>query len=233
MIPAMAATRTTAIEAIAEIPDGATIMVGGFGLVGAPLSLIDALVEHSTATNLTIISNNTGEAGRGLGLLLRQGRIRKAIASFFTSNPEAVEAAMSGAIEYELLPQGTLAEAIRAGGAGIGGFYTPVGAGTELGKGHEERLIDGVPHILQAPLRADVSLVYATWGDELGNLRYRRTAQNFNPAMASAGALTIAEVAEIRPVGGFEPEDVHTPHLYVDRLVERTLSLADVQGANA
>jgi 3-oxoacid CoA-transferase subunit A/3-oxoadipate CoA-transferase alpha subunit len=221
MIPAMAATRTTAIEAIAEIPDGATIMVGGFGLVGAPLSLIDALVEHSTATDLTIISNNTGEAGRGLGLLLRQGRIKKAIASFFTSNPEAVEAAMTGAIEYELLPQG------------IGGFYTPVGAGTELGKGHEERLIDGVPHILQAPLRADVSLVYATWGDELGNLRYRRTAQNFNPAMASAGALTIAEVAEIRPVGGFEPEDVHTPHLYVDRLVERTLSLADVQGANA
>ena len=233
MIPAMAATRTTAIEAIAEIPDGATIMVGGFGLVGAPLSLIDALVEHSTATNLTIISNNTGEAGRGLGLLLRQGRIKKAIASFFTSNPEAVEAAMSGAIEYELLPQGTLAEAIRAGGAGIGGFYTPVGARTDLAEGHEERIIDGVPHILQAPLRADVSLVYATWGDELGNLRYRRTAQNFNPAMASAGALTTAEVAELRPVGGFEPEDIHTPHLYVDRLVQRTLSLADVQGADA
>ena len=175
----MAATRSTAIEAIAEIPDGATIMVGGFGLVGAPLTLIDALVEHSTATDLTIISNNTGEAGRGLGLLLRQGRIKKAIASFFTSNPEAVEAAMTGAIEYELLPQGTLAEAIRAGGAGIAGFYTPVGARTELAKGHEERVIDGVPHILQAPLRADVSLVYATWGDELGNLRYRRTAQNW------------------------------------------------------
>lgn len=231
MIPAMAATSTTAIEAIAEIPDGATIMVGGFGLVGAPLTLIDALVEHSTATELTIISNNTGEAGRGLGLLLRQGRIRKAIASFFTSNPEAVEAAMTGAIEYELLPQGTLAEAIRAGGAGIGGFYTPVGAGTELAAGHEERLIDGVPHILQSPLHADVSLVYATWGDELGNLRYRRTAQNFNPAMATAAALTIAEVAELLPVDAIAPEDIHTPHLYVDRIVPRELSLADVQGA--
>jgi 3-oxoacid CoA-transferase A subunit len=126
-----------------------------------------------------------------------------------------------------------LAEKLRAGGAGIGGFYTPVGARTELAKGHEERVIDGVPHILQSPLRADVSLVYATWGDELGNLRYRRTAQNFNPAMASAGVLTIAEVAEIRPVDGFAPEDVHTPHLYVNRLVQSTLSLADVQGAGA
>jgi 3-oxoacid CoA-transferase subunit A/3-oxoadipate CoA-transferase alpha subunit len=229
----MAAQQLSAEQAIAEVKDGDTLMVGGFGLVGAPLTLINALVEHSTATDLTIISNNTGEAGRGLGLLLRQGRIKKAIASFFTSNPEAVEAAMSGAIEYELLPQGTLAEAIRAGGAGIGGFYTPVGARTELAEGHEERVIDGVPHILQSPLRADVSLVYATWGDELGNLRYRRTAQNFNPAMASAGALTIAEVAEIRPVDGFAPEDVHTPHLYVNRLVQSTLSLADVQGAGA
>ncbi len=227
----MAATPTTAAEAVAEIPDGATIMVGGFGLVGAPLTLIDALVHGSTATDLTIISNNVGERGRGLGLLLRQGRVRKAVASFFTSNPEAVEAAMSGAIEYELLPQGTLAEAIRAGGAGIRGFYTPVGAGTELAGDREERVIDGVPCVLMEPLRADVALVRAEWADALGNLRYRLTARNFNPAMAAAGRLTIAEAVEILPVGGIEPESVHTPHLHVDRLVPAELSIADLAEA--
>lgn len=229
----MAAKSTTISEAIAEIRDGDTIMVGGFGLVGAPLTLIDALVEQSTATELTIISNNVGEPGRGLGLLLRQGRIRKAIASFFTSNPEAVEAAASGALQYELIPQGTLAEAIRAGGAGIRGFYTPVGAGTELAAGREQREIDGILCVLQPPIHADVALIYATWGDALGNLRYRRTAQNFNPAMASAAALTIAEVAELLPIGGIDPETIHTPHLYVDRLVPSTLRLADLQGAGA
>ncbi len=233
MIPAMAATRTTAAEAVREIPDGATIMVGGFGLVGAPLTLIDALVHGSEARDLTIISNNIGEPGRGLGLLLRQGRIRKAIASFFTSNPEAVEAAMTGAIEFELLPQGTLAEAIRAGGAGIRGFYTPVGAGTELAGGREERVIDGVPCVLMEPLRADVALVRAEWADELGNIRYRLGAQNFNPAMASAATLTIAEAVEVLPVGGIEPEEIHTPHLFVDRLVDAELSIADVQGDGA
>ncbi len=233
MMPAMAATQTTAIEAVRAIKDGDTIMVGGFGLVGAPLTLIDALVEHSEATDLTIISNNVGEAGRGLGLLLRQGRIRKAIASYFTSNPEAVEAAMAGTLEYELIPQGSLAEAIRAGGAGIAGFFTPVGAGTQLAEGREQRTIDGVPHLLQPAIHADVALVYATWADELGNLRYRRTAQNFNPAMASAATLTIAEVADIAPVGDLAPENIHTPHLYVDRLVPATLRLADVQGAGS
>ena len=176
-------------EAVARIRDGDVIMVGGFGLVGAPLTLIDALVETSTARDLTIVSNNVGEAGRGLGKLLRQGRIRKAIASYFTSNPEAVAAAQAGELEYELLPQGTLAEAIRAGGAGLGGFYTPVGAGTDLAAGKEERLIDGVPHVLERPLRADVALVYAARGDELGNLWYRRTARNFNTAMVTAAAL--------------------------------------------
>jgi len=229
----MAATRTTAAEAIREIPDGATIMVGGFGLVGAPLTLIDALVHQSQARDLTIISNNVGEAGRGLGLLLRQGRIRKAVASFFTSNPEAVEAAMSGAIAYELLPQGTLAEAIRAGGAGIRGFYTPVGAGTELAGGREERVIDGVPCVLMEPIRADVALVHAEWADALGNLRYRLTAQNFNPAMATAADLTIAEAVEVLPAGGLEPESVHTPHLFVDRLVDAELTIADAQGDGA
>src|SRR4051812_30096693 len=153
-------------EAVARIRDGDVIMVGGFGLVGAPLTLIDALVETSTARDLTIVSNNVGEAGRGLGKLLREGRIRKAIASYFTSNPEAVAAAQAGELDYELLPQGTLAEAIRAGGAGLGGFYTPVGAGTELAAGKEERLIDGVAHVLERPLRANVALVYAARGDE-------------------------------------------------------------------
>jgi 3-oxoacid CoA-transferase subunit A/3-oxoadipate CoA-transferase alpha subunit len=210
----------SAEEAVSGIRDGDTIMVGGFGLVGAPLTLLDALAETSNATGLTVVSNNVGEPGRGLGVLLRQGRIRKAIASYFTSNPEAVAAANVGELEYELLPQGTFAEAIRAGGAGLGGFYTPVGAGTLLAEGKEERRIDGVPHVLERPLRADVALVYAARADALGNLWYRKTARNFNPLIATAAALVIAEAGEIGPVGSIEPEAVVTPHLYVDLLVE-------------
>lgn len=206
-------------EAVRQVRSGDTVMVGGFGLVGAPLALIDALVEHSDATDLTIVSNNIGEAGKGLGKLLRQGRIRRGISSYFTSNPEAVAAVNEGRLEATLLPQGTFAEAIRAGGAGIGGFFTPVGAGTLLAEGKEERVLDGVPHVLEQPLRADVALVYAARADELGNLWYRRTARNFNPLMATAATLTIAEAAEIGPVGSLEPEAVMTPHLYVDLLV--------------
>lgn len=211
----------SAAEAVALIRTGDTVMVGGFGLVGAPLTLIDALVEESDATDLTIVSNNIGEPGKGLGKLLRQGRIRCGIASFFTSNPEAVAAVNAGQLEAKLLPQGTFAEAIRAGGAGIGGFYVPVGAGTLLAEGKETRLIDEVPHVLEWPLRADVALVYAARADELGNLWYRRTARNFNPLMATAAAITVAEAGEILPVGGLEAESVMTPHLYVDRLVAR------------
>ena len=211
----------SAEEAVGRIRTGGTVMVGGFGLVGAPLTLLDALVEASDASDLTIISNNVGEPGRGLGLLLRQGRIRKAISSYFTSNPEAVAAVNAGELEYELLPQGTFAEAIRAGGAGLGGFYTPVAAGTLLAEGKEERVLDGVPHVLERPLRADVALVYAARADALGNLWYRKTARNFNPLMATAAALVIAEAGEIVPVGGIEPESVVTPHLFVDLLVER------------
>ena len=210
------------MEAVSRIGDGDTVLVGGFGLVGAPLTLIEALVETSGARDLTIVSNNIGEPGRGLGLLLRQGRIRRGISSFFTSNPEAVEAVNAGRIEATLLPQGTFAEAIRAGGAGLGGFYTPVGAGTLLAEGKEERLIDGVPHVLERPIRGDVALVYAARGDELGNLWYRKTARNFNPLMATAAELTIAEVGELVPAGGLEPESVHTPHLFVDLLVVRS-----------
>ena len=209
----------SAEQAVSRIRSGDTVMVGGFGLVGAPLTLIDALVEHSDATDLTIVSNNIGEPGRGLGNLLRQGRIRRGISSYFTSNPEAVAAVNSGEIEATLVPQGTFAEAIRAGGAGIGGFYTPVAAGTLLAEGKEERIIDGVPQILEQPIRADVALVYAARADTLGNLWYRRTARNFNAVMATAATVTIAEAGEIVPVGVLEPESIVTPHLYVDHLV--------------
>ena len=211
----------SALEAIARVQGGQTVMVGGFGLVGAPLTLIDALVDHSDAADLTIVSNNIGEPGRGLGKLLRQGRIRRGIGSYFTSNPEAVAAVNSGQIEATLMPQGTFAEAIRAGGAGIGGFYTPVAAGTLLAEGKESRVIDGVPHVLEWPLHADVALVYADRGDELGNLWYRRTARNFNPVMATAAAVTIAEVGSLVEPGTIEPEAVATPHVYVDCLVLR------------
>jgi 3-oxoacid CoA-transferase A subunit len=210
----------SAEEAVARVRDGDTVMVGGFGLVGAPLTLIDALVEVSDARDLTVISNNVGEEGRGLGMLLRQGRIRKAIASYFTSNPEAVQAVNAGWLDHRLLPQGTFAEAIRAGGAGLGGFYTPVAAGTLLADGKEERVIDGIQYVLERPLRANVALVYAARADTLGNLWYRKTARNFNPAMATAADLVIAEAGEIGPPGSIDGEAVVTPHLYVDLLVE-------------
>jgi 3-oxoacid CoA-transferase A subunit len=211
----------SAEEAVTHVKSGDTVMVGGFGLVGAPLTLIDALAEHSDATDLTVVSNNIGEPGRGLGKLLRQGRIRRGISSFFTSNPEAVAAVNAGDISATLVPQGTFAEAIRAGGAGIGGFFTPVAAGTALADGKEEREIDGVLHVLEEPIRADVALVYAARADTLGNLWYRHTARNFNPMMATAATVTIAEAGEIVEVGELDPEAVVTPHLYVDFLVAR------------
>ncbi len=215
----LAALGDEAPEVVSAIRSGDTVMVGGFGLVGAPLTLIDALVESSDADELTIVSNNIGEPGRGLGKLLRQGRIRRGISSYFTSNPEAVAAVNAGEIEATLVPQGTFAEAIRAAGAGIAGFLTPVGAGTLLAEGKEEHIVDGVPHVLERPIHADVALVYAARGDELGNLWYRRTARNFNPLMATAARVTIAEVGEIVSAGELEPESIHTPHLYVDELV--------------
>jgi 3-oxoacid CoA-transferase subunit A len=216
----MTVSRLSAAEdAIRHVRSGDTIMVGGFGLVGAPMSLLDALVHRSEATDLTIISNNIGEPGKGLGMLLRQGRIRRGISSYFTSNPEAVAAVNAGLIEATLLPQGTFAEAIRAGGAGIAAFFTPVGAGTLLAEGKEERDFDGVPHVLEAAIRADVALVYAARADTLGNLWYRRTARNFNPLMATAATVTIAEAGVVVPVGDIKPESVMTPHLYIDELV--------------
>lgn len=205
-------------DALSDVKSGQTIMVGGFGLIGAPLTLIDGLTRKDVG-GLTIVSNNLGEAGEGLGILLRQQKIRKAIGSYFTSNREVGEAFKQGEIDLQLLPQGTLAEAIRAGGAGIGGFYTKTGVGTELAKGKEEREIDGVPYLLEKALRADVAIIRAHKADTLGNLIYYKTARNFNPLMATAANLVIAEVDEIVAPGELSPEEIVTPHLFVDRLL--------------
>jgi 3-oxoacid CoA-transferase len=202
----------------ALVPSGSTIMVGGFGLVGAPLHLLEALAG-ADARDLTAISNNLGEPGLALGKLLRNGQIRHAIGSYFTSNPEVVRAVQDGRVTAELLPQGTLVEAIRAGGAGLGGFFTPTAAGTTLAGARETRVIDGVPHIFQPALRADVALIKADRADTLGNLAYRMTARNFNPLMATAARRVIAEVETIVPAGALPPEEIVTPHLYVDYVV--------------
>jgi 3-oxoacid CoA-transferase A subunit len=208
-----------ASDAAALVRRGDTLMVGGFGLVGKPLGLVEALLGNADATDLTVISNNLGQPGRGLGCLLREGRVRKAVGSFFTSNPDAVAAHAAGTLEVELLPQGTMAEAIRAGGAGVGAFYVRTGVGTRLAQGREVRDINGVPHLLQHALQADVSFIRARTADALGNLVYDKTARNFNPDMATAGRIVVAEVDEIVAVGELGPEAVVTPHVVVDHLV--------------
>jgi 3-oxoacid CoA-transferase A subunit len=207
-------------DAIARIRDGMCIMVGGFGLVGAPLELIDELYRQGQK-DLTVISNNVGEPGKGLSRLLEAGRIRKAIGSYFTSNPVVGEHVLAGKLEVELMPQGTFVEAIRAGGAGIGGFYTRASAGTLLAEGKETRVIGGQTYVLEYALTADVALIRAHKADRLGNLVYRKTARNFNPVMATAAKLVIAEVDEIVEVGQMDPEVIVTPHLYVDIIVQR------------
>ena len=208
-----------ASDAAGLVRRGDTLMVGGFGLVGKPLGLVEALLGNADATDLTVISNNLGEPGRGLGRLLQEGRVRKAVGSFFTSNPDAVAAHAAGTLEVELLPQGTMAEAIRAGGAGVGAFYVRTGVGTQLARGREVHNINGVPHLLQHALQADVSLIRARTADALGNLVYDKTARNFNPDMATAGRIVIAEVDEIVAVGRLDPEAVVTPHVLIDHLV--------------
>ncbi|MEI2702272.1 MAG: CoA transferase subunit A [Baekduia sp.] len=216
----------SAQQATGLVRPGDTVMVGGFGLVGAPLSLIAALVE-SEVDGLTIISNNLGEPGRGLGRLLQAGKVGKAVGSFFTSNPDVIDSHEAGRLEVELIPQGTMAEAIRAGGAGIPAFYTPTGAGTMLAVGKETRDFGGREHMLQPALQADVAFIRAHRADELGNLSYRRTARNFNPEMATAAAITVAEVDEIVAVGELAPEQIDTPHLFIDHLVVATERLGD------
>jgi 3-oxoacid CoA-transferase A subunit len=201
--------------------DGATVMVGGFGLVGKPLTLVSAL-NAGPWKDLTIVSNNLGEPGKGLGRTLLLGKVRRAIGSYFTTNPDVIRAHAEGRVAVTLLPQGTFVEAMRAGGAGLGGFYTPTGVGTLLAEGRETREIGGKTYLFQESLTADVALVRAHRADRLGNLVYYKTARNFNPVMATAAKKVVAEVDEIVEVGALDPEAIVTPHLYVDHLVLAT-----------
>lgn len=210
---------TSANEAIADIQDGMTLMVGGFGLVGIPEQLILALVEKEVK-DLTIISNNCGIDDWGLGLLLHKKQIKKMIGSYVGENKEFERQVLSGEIEVELTPQGTLAEKIRAGGAGIPAFYTPAGVGTPIAEGKETRIFDGKEYVLEEALRADFSLIRAAKADRFGNLIYNKTAQNFNPIMAAAGLFTIAEIEELVEPGDIDPNQVQTPSIYVQGLVQ-------------
>ncbi|MCA1024731.1 CoA transferase subunit A [Cytobacillus kochii] len=210
---------STAKEAIEKLESNQTIMVGGFGLIGAPLTLIDELTQKDVS-GLTIISNNLGEKGKGLGILVNQKKVKKGIGSYFTSNRDVGDAYQRGELELELLPQGTLAESIRAGGAGIGGYYTNTGVGTELSVGKEEKEINGVKYIFEPALTANVALVRAWKADTLGNLVYYKTARNFNPMMATAADYVIAEVDEIVQPGELSPEEIITPHLFVNGIVK-------------
>jgi 3-oxoacid CoA-transferase len=212
-------SQITAAQAAAFVKDGDVLMVGGFGMTGNPVHLVHALAE-TAIKDITYIANNVGEPGLGGGRMLRNGQIKKAIGSFFTSNPEAVAAAQSGAIEFQLIPQGTLAEAMRAGGAGIGGFYTPTAAGTVIAQDSDTKLLGGKLHVFVPALRANVTFVRAWQADTAGNLVYRMTEQNFNKVMATAADLVIAEAEHIVPVGALDPNQIHTPGNYVDYLVQ-------------
>jgi 3-oxoadipate CoA-transferase, alpha subunit len=215
------------LEAVAGISDGATVLIGGFGSAGQPVQLIEALLD-SGATGLTVVSNNAGGGDDGLATLIRDGRVRKVVCSYpRQSDSWHFDAAYrAGTIELELVPQGTLAERIRAAGAGIGAFFTPTGFGTPLASGKETRVIAGRGYLLEYALPGDVALISAHKADALGNLVYRKTARNFGPVMAAAAARTIVQVDEIVPVGALDPEHVVTPCLYVDRVVRVDRNLA-------
>ncbi|MCC3358230.1 CoA transferase subunit A [Bacillus sp. REN16] len=205
-------------EAVKDIKDGSTIMVGGFGLCGIPENLILALAE-SGVKDLTVISNNCGVDDWGLGLLLQNKQISKMIGSYVGENKEFERQALSGELEVELVPQGTLAEKIRAGGAGIPAFYTPAGVGTPIANGKETRVFNGKEYVLEEAFVADFSLVRAEKADKMGNLIFNKTARNFNPMMAAAGKVTIAEVEELCEIGDLDPNRIHTPSIYVQGLV--------------
>ena len=209
----------SAAEAVERIPDGATIMMGGFGLCGIPETLIAALRERGT-TGLTVISNNAGVDDFGVGVLLRARQVRKMVATYVGENKEFERQFLSGELEVELVPQGTFAERIRAGGAGIGGFFTPTGYGTLVADGKEARVIDGKPYVLEQPLKADFAFVKAWRGDRAGNLVYRKTARNFNPVMATAAAVTIAEVEHLVEPGEIDPDHVVTPGIFVQHILQ-------------
>lgn len=208
-----------ATEAVADISNGAVLMLGGFGLCGIPENCITALLAKGT-TGLTCISNNAGVDDFGIGLLLQTRQVRKMISSYVGENAEFERQLLSGELEVDLVPQGTLAERIRAGGAGIPAFFTPAGFGTEVADGKEIREFDGKKYLLEAWLQADFSLVKAWKGDTAGNLIYKGTARNFNPMMATAGKITIAEVEELVPAGELNPNEIHTPGVFVQRIFQ-------------
>ncbi|MDN3918682.1 3-oxoacid CoA-transferase subunit A [Roseateles violae] len=212
--------QASARAALADVPDGATVMIGGFGTAGLPDELIAALLEQG-ARELTVVNNNAGNGDSGLAALLAAGRVRKIICSFPRQADSHHFDALyrAGKIELELVPQGNLAERIRAAGAGIGAFFTPTGAGTELARGKEMREIGGRLQVLEYPIHADYALIKAQRGDRWGNLSYRKTARNFGPIMAAAARITVASIYELAELGGIDPESVVTPGLYVQRLV--------------
>jgi 3-oxoadipate CoA-transferase, alpha subunit len=212
---------TDAADAVTAVRDGDTVLVGGFGMAGMPVQLIDALIEHG-AGDLTIVSNNAGNGDTGLAALLAAGRVRKMICSFPRQSDSWVFDGLyrAGKIELEVVPQGNLAERMRAAGAGIGAFFSPTGVGTPLAEGKEARTIDGRDYVLEYPIRGDVALIRAHVADRVGNLVYRKTARNFGPVMATAATVTVAQVSRLVDVGALDPENVVTPAIYVDRLVE-------------
>lgn len=214
-------------EAAALVKDGDILLGGGFGMTGNPVHLLHALAETKTK-DLTFIGNNVGEMNLGGGRLLNNGQLKKMVGSFFTSNPDAVKAAQEGKVDYELLPQGTLAEAIRAGGAGIGGFYTPTSAGTLIAEGKDTKVIDGKTYVFEKGIKANVAFLRAWKADTAGNLTYRMTEQNFNTAMAMAADLVIVEAEHIVPVGELDPNVIHTQGCFVDYLVQEHTSLEDL-----
>jgi 3-oxoadipate CoA-transferase alpha subunit len=213
----------SAADAVAGIHDGSTVLVGGFGMAGMPIHLIDALIDQG-ATDLTIVSNNAGNGDTGLAALLAAGRVRKVLCSFPRQSDSYVFDGLyrEGEVDLEVVPQGNLAERMRAAGAGIGAFFCPTGVGTPLAEDKELRTIDGRDYVLEYPIRGDVALIGAYLGDRAGNLVYRKTARNFGPVMATAAALTIAEVSRVVDIGDIDPETVVTPGIYVDRILEVT-----------
>ncbi|SFX96000.1 3-oxoacid CoA-transferase subunit A [Janthinobacterium sp. TB1-E2] len=213
--------RSSVLDALADIHDGATVMIGGFGGAGQPAELIDGLIAQG-ARDLVIVNNNAGNGDTGLAALLKNGQVRKIICSFPRQADSHVFDALyrAGKLELELVPQGNLAERIRAAGAGIGGFFTPTGYGTDLAKGKETREIDGRMYVFESPIHADFALIKAEQGDRWGNLTYRKTARNFGPIMAMAAKVSIASVHEIAELGSIDPEHVITPGLFVQRIVQ-------------
>ena len=208
-------------EAVAGITDGSIVLIGGFGMAGMPVELIDALIR-TDAGDLTVVSNNAGNGDTGLAALLAAGRVRKMVCSFPRQTDSWVFDRLyrAGEIELELVPQGNLAERLRAAGAGIGAFFTPTGAGTPLADGKETREINGRTHVLEYPIHGDVALIKAHRADRLGNLVYRKTARNFGPVMATAAATVVAQVSEVVEIGELDPENIVTQGIYVDRMVE-------------